>query len=149
MSGLPHHADRTAAGIARSFADAGRDDLPSGMAEALAARIAAAGSWSAAYSAVYGKGAFSGWSDEDRWLAAIPVAEADADNPSTALASLLSVLPMPDSVVHPDTRERNFVRAARLLARINGTTVEAARDTLNAWVAESADDFDALAERAA
>lgn len=128
-----HSSDRSAAGIARSFEHAGRD-LPPGMAQTLADRIAAAGGWREAYATVARKAPFSGWSDEDRWLAELIDAESDADHPDTALASLMHVLPLPESPVHRGSRERAFARASRLLARIQGVTPDEARAQLDAWV---------------
>lgn len=83
-----HHQDRTAAGIAASFRDAGRV-LPEGMAEVLADRIARHGGWQEAYAALRAsKVVFAGWTAEDRLLAELVVAEADADSPETPLMSL-------------------------------------------------------------
>jgi hypothetical protein len=130
---LPHHLDRSAAGIARSFADAGRD-LPDGMADALAARIAKAGSWSAAYDAVARKVAFSDYTEEDRYLSQLVPAESDADHPLTALNSLLDALRLGPQHA-PETYARRWARAVRLIARIHAIPQAEAEASLVAWKA--------------
>lgn len=82
-----HSQDRTAAGIARSFHDAGLL-LPAGMAQALAARIERDGGLQGALRTRNLKDGFASLTDEDRYLAELTRAEADADYPETALATL-------------------------------------------------------------
>jgi hypothetical protein len=105
-----HHQDRTADGIAASFAHAGYA-YSREATDAVAALIAEAGSWDKAYGRFSSRLYTGKITEAQGLLADLPYAESHADDPELALACI-----WPDRSRPVDPRFAD--RAARLIARI-------------------------------